>query len=204
MIVKFPNQKTLFVACSKKCGTTSITSILGYPRLGRHAARQMKHELVPRKEWFKTLNRSPYTLEDMDYTIAVVRDPVRRLASCFLDRVLLKNRNNIKAEVDNWEDFINNLEYFRDKPEYTDLRRHSFPQVMILGTDTSRYDKIFKTSDIGNSLVNYIGKIANYNIIPIQTKVSSPVKQELNITEEHKKIIRDYYSDDYTYWSNYF
>lgn len=204
MIVKFPNNKLLFVACSKKCGTTSITSILGYPRVGKHAARQMKKILVPHQEWFKTLDRSPYQLTDIENKIAVVRDPVRRLSSCFLDRVLLKNRNNIRNEVNNWEDFINNLEYFRSKEEYTDLRRHSFPQVLVIGKDVTLYNKVFKTSEIGNQLVSYVGALANCKIPPIQTKVSSPVKQEIVITEQHRKIIKDYYSDDYTYWGNYF
>jgi hypothetical protein len=202
MIVKFPNSKTLYVACSKKCGTTSATSIMGYPRAQSHMARQMKTVLNQYNEWWKTVSRSPYELAEMDYKYAIVRDPVNRIVSCFKDRVLLKNRNNIKSEVDNWEDFINNLDYFRNK--YVDLKRHSLPQVNVIKKDPSFYDKIYLTQNISTKFLKDVSVIAQCEIPPIQTKTSRKVPQNFTVTEEHINIIKDYYSDDYTYWGDYF
>jgi len=201
MIVKFPNQKILYVACSKKVGSTSVTSILGFPRAKKHMARQMKHVLA-HDEWWKTPARSPYKLTEVDYRYALVRDPVQRIVSCFKDRVMLKNRGNIKSEVDNWEDFITNLDYFREK--YIDLKRHSLPQVVVLKKDPSFYDNVYLTQEIGTRFLNDVSDISECKIIPIQTKTSSQVKVSVNVTKEHIDIIRDYYSDDYTYWGNYF
>jgi hypothetical protein len=204
MIVKFPNQATLYVACSKKCGTTSATSIMGYPRAGTHMARQMKSVLRKHDEWWKSVARAPYTLDEVDYKYALVRDPVRRLVSCFKDRVLLKNRNNIRDEVDNWEDFINNLDYFRTQPHYTDIRRHSLPQVVVLGKDVELFDDVYKTNEISTRFLTDVSRIAGTEIKPIKTKVSAPITQEIKVTDAHAKIIKDYYSDDYTYWGDYF
>jgi hypothetical protein len=203
MIVKFPNQKTLYVACSKKVGSTSVTSILGFPRAQRHLARQMKHVLGKHDEWWKTLPRSPYSsLDELDYKYALVRDPVQRVVSCFKDRVMLKNRNNIKKEVNNWEDFINNLDYLREK--YIDLKRHSLPQVVVLKKDPSFYDNIYLTQEIGTRFLDDVSKISECKIRPTQTKTTSQVNVLVNVTKEHVDIIKDYYSDDYTYWGDYF
>ena len=202
MIVQFPNKKTLYVACSKKCGTTSATSIMGYPRAQSHMARQMKTVLNQHGEWWKTVPRSPHKLNEIDYKYAIVRDPVNRIVSCFKDRVLLKNRNNIKNEVDNWEDFINNLDYFRNK--FIDLKRHSLPQVNVIKKDPSFYDEIYTTQEISNKFLNNISEIAECKIPPIQTKTSHKIPQNFIVTEKHVEIIKDYYSDDYSYWGDYF
>jgi hypothetical protein len=204
MIVKFPNKKTLYVACSKKCGTTSATSIMGYPRAEAHMARQMKHVLEKYNEWWKSVGRYPYSINEVNYKFAIIRNPVERLVSCFKDRVLLKNRNNIKAEVHRWGDFIHNLDYLRNHPSYTDIKRHSLPQVEILGTDVSFFDNVYNTKEISDRFLVDVSEISDIQIPPTKTKISAGVKQDINVKPDHIKIIKDYYSDDYKYWGNYF
>jgi hypothetical protein len=116
--------------------------------------------------------------------------------------VLLKNINNARNEVDNWDDFINNLEYFREK--YADIKLHSGLQIARIGTNPSLYDNVYNTSEISGRFLQDVIKIAGVEIPPIQTKHSKSVRVDIKPTAEQIAFIKDFYSDDYKYWGPYF
>jgi len=202
MIIKFPNQRTLNIECTRKCGTTSAFSIIAFPRVGKHKARSGKPVLKEHNEWWKTISASPYTLDTVDFNFAIVRDPVSRIVSCFKDRVMLKNNHNSRSEIQTWDNFIYNLEYFRNK--YHEINLHSVPQCEKLGKNPSLYNNVYNTKEIGTRFIEDVSNIAEVTIPTIRTKNSDAVTVEINVTDDQVKIIEDFYSDDYKYWGDYF
>lgn len=203
MIVKFPNKKTLYVRCSTKCGTTSATSIIGYPRSQQYLGRQMKHKLREYNEWWPREELYPHDINKIDYNVAIIRNPVERLISCYKDRIVYKNRNNIRDYVSSWDFFVTNLDDIRNK--YQDIYLHTTPQTNLTGKDTSIFDRIFLTKQISTEFVKYISKISETNVQHVHAKrTDNIVFEEFEITKTHIDIIKNFYKLDYKVWNNYF
>ena len=203
MIVKFPNNKILYVRCSAKCGTTSATSIIGYPRAKQHLGRQMKHILREYNEWWPREDVYPYNINNVDYNVAIIRDPIERLISCYRDRIIYKNRDNVKEHVTSWNFFVNNLQELRNT--YNDVYLHTNPQTSTTGTDTSVFNNVFLTKNISTEFVNYISKISESVVTASHTKRTDNLTfEEFEVTPEHIGIIKKFYKTDYKVWKNYF
>lgn len=200
MIVKFPNEKVVMVKIGLKCGTTSVYSMLVYPRL-----RTLEHTiydgeekiLTPLNEYWSTKKECPFKI---NYKIAIVRDPVQRFYSLYKQRVLNKNLQDSKP---NWEEFVNNFKNIVRPSQ--DLWGHSRPQYLTLGKDPSIYDYVFKTSEI-DKFGKLVIKISDLDMdMPnIHYNKSLNFGKIMWITPDHTKKIKEYYTTDYKYWGDYF
>ena len=144
--VILPNNKTVAIRVNPKCGKSTVASIVCYPYMGKH-----KPIYKPARE-LKRFGRVELTDEhEPDYRIAVVRDPVRRLCSAYLDRIVTKNRENLQKKIRSWSQFLAKLERLQQTSR--DMAIHTTPQVRRLGTDAGVYDRVFTTEQLSTEFL---------------------------------------------------
>jgi hypothetical protein len=203
MIVLYPTGNAIQVSVGNKCGNTTAIDILSFPHHG-FQGRRGRSRLMKQGVYFRNENLAPGTTKILA-NVAIIRDPVKRLASCYADRVLRKNRNNSREFAPTWDYFVKNLEEVRNKS--ADVKSHSRPQVAWTGNDTSKFTHIILTDNITKEFTPLVSKISGVNIPATSHRKSSrglSSKVELEITQEHIEIIKDFYKDDYEVWGNYF
>ena len=199
--IKFLNGSVIQVACSNKSGISTVTDILGYPFFKDFRARSGRSELLKKGYWIRTEN---YPADwNIEKRIGIIRDPVTRITSCYADRVVKKNRNNSRNEIPSFDYFIRNLKEIQGL--FPDIEAHSKTQIHWLGSRPELYDHIYSTNKLSNEFTNLISSIAEVEIPNTSHRKSSRgLSESFEITEEHKKIIRDFYAEEYDIWSDYF
>lgn len=91
------------------------------------------------------------------WKFAVVRDPVRRLISCYSNRVVYYNElsdrhlspEKVKSGANpspSLEEFIEKLEIYMDASD--SIKHHASPLVYFLGDMASYYDRVFKIEEL--------------------------------------------------------
>lgn len=192
-IAVFANNKVLQVEVSHKCGRTTVFDRL---RVATHTKRKGSKQLFPQGTFYR--ETKDFNSSSIDYKLAVVRDPVNRLISCYKNRVVYKG---LLGDDISWEDFIDNLDFYKSKNK--DIDTHSSPQYKIIG-DPNYYDRIINTTQLSKVLPEIIYKFTNIEIDPSKRKTSSSVKQEIMLTDEQKNKIKKIYKKDYELYGDYF
>jgi hypothetical protein len=201
-VVVYPNNKVVQVKCPNKSGISTVTDILCYPFFNEFRARGGRKELIRKGVYFTEKPKNTTDFQP-DVKIAVIRDPVSRMASCYADRVLRKNRDFSRDAIPSWDYFISNLEKIME--EFPDIRHHAAKQTNWLGTDTNYYDYIFNTHQLSKEFTNVISNISETKIPNTSHRKSSRgLSKSFEITNHHKKLIKDLFPEEYTYWKNYF
>ena len=187
--------KTVIVNVSHKVGKSTIINLLGYPLTNYFGSKSQVR---------KKLNPNDFTIdkcfEDTDLKVAIVRDPIERIKSCYNDRIVKKNRDNLKDRIKSFTDFCNNFEDLY-KNEYQ-IKIHSYPQVEELGTNPNYYDLIVNTKDINTKFKPELEKLLNVNIP--ETIKNRSHSDSIKITNEEIEYFKDFYKEDYKYYGEYF
>jgi hypothetical protein len=187
--------KTVIVNVSHKVGKSTIINLLGYPLTNYFGSKSQVR---------KKLNPNDFTtdkcFEDADLKVAIVRDPIERIKSCYNDRIVKKNRDNLRDRIKSFTDFYNNFEDLY-KNEYQ-IKLHSYPQVEELGVNPNYYDLIVNTKDINTKFKPELEKLLNVNIPEtIQNRSHS---DNIEITNKEIEYFKDFYKEDYKYYGEYF
>lgn len=196
VVVKFPNSKVVSVSVMNKCGTSTTFGTLGYPRLGK-IVRNISRYLRPENEYWEANKDCPF---DIDVHVAIVRDPVDRMFSVYKQRILSRNWENIKDDVTSWDYFV--TDFVRIKNQYKDIEIHTIPQVDRHGNDPSKFDFIFNTNELIEKFIPKMSEISGTIIPAIHMKKTN--NPPIEITDNHRLLIKGYFEDDYKYWGNYF
>jgi len=195
-----PNNKTLEVRVSTKCGTTSVESIICYPYTKKHMARKASNVVRNLNKFSKSISTTDW---QPDFKIAVVRDPVKRLASAYADRIAIKNKENLQNTIKNWQDFLDNLSELQKNSH--DILKHTRPQTHRLGTSIDYFDKIFSTKQLSNEFLIYMKEISGENIPPtVAHATKKNLTSQIQITKKQIDFIKDFYAVDYKFYSTYF
>ena len=123
--------------------------------------------------------------------LAVVRDPVSRIASCYANKVFQNNgllwpgiREAVEAaglslEPD-FDTFVTDLDAYRAASP--DIAHHSEPLSHFLGTDPAYFTRIFPLNDV-NGFVDFLGACLGRDVPPLsreQQSVSWSVLSEVD------------------------
>lgn len=200
--VIYPNGKTISLHAANKCGISTVQSYLGYPIWGDLRGRNGKRELKQKGLWIgeRDINEAYPTL-NVDHSACVIRHPVSRMTSIYIDRVTNKSRENCFKEIKNWDNFVQNFPLWREK--YKDIRIHSNEQSSIL-MDLKYYDKVFTTSQLGKEVREWLGNLTDCVIPEARGKFSHGKTEEIEVTYHQEKLIREYFKNDFIVYKNYF
>lgn len=130
-----------------------------------------------------------------DYRFTIIREPVKRLISCYTNRVLFYNKMRNRG----WDNFVDMLGQY----SAGDITHHSLPMCHWLGRDTNKFDKVFTVSQVGTDMRAWLSQIADTNVPPLQRQDGGRERQsEINITEDQIQRIKKHYKKDYDVWWN--
>lgn len=151
---------------------------------------------------FRPQRWRPYEAPEW-FTFCVVRDPVKRLLSCFTDRVVQKrdlvNSPKVRASDTLTTDpdpdfFFQNLVAYRQAS--SSIKHHSLGADLFTGRDFSKYSRVYKTSDLGQLGMDLSERVGKAVIIPRSN--SSPMKLDLDdLAPATIDAIRPFLNDQY-------
>jgi hypothetical protein len=186
-LVKFENGKVLQVEVPHKCGSTTVFRMFSHLQEAYGA------------EYWKISQQSPYHGQ-ADYAVAIVRDPVERMKSCYWDRIVNRGK---AGEQYSWDYFVSNLNQIREQA--SDIKIHTLPHTWRLGNDPDFYNEIVNTAELSKRIPKIIQKLSGIAVAPVKAKRSANSKgKDTPINAEHKKLIKEYFKDDYALYGNYF
>ena len=190
------NGATAAIRYNPKCGKCTIASIVCYPYRGKHKHINNPARLLERH------GRIELTEEhDPDYRIAVVRDPVSRLCSAYLDRIVTQNCENLQKRISSWSQFLAKLERLQNTSR--DIAIHTLPQIRRLGADAGVYDRVFTTQQLSREFLEYLEQIGGYKIPPIKMN-ATPHTLAVSVTPRDRQRIRELYAEDYSAYGEWF
>lgn len=136
---------------------------------------------------------------------SVVRDPIDRLLSAYVHRVLMRDAVSeeklarrgagLPAEPD-LSTFVDNLETYRELSR--GVRHHTAPLVEFLGPDPAVYARLFGIGDMGR-LQAWLSEVAGRDIVIPHRMASDRDKAREELTPAQVARLRAFYSDDYRF-----
>ena len=197
----YNNGNKILVGAAEKAGSSAIILTMGYPVLGKFKSRRDREALLKKGLWKEIYHKGVTNWIEYPIRIAVVRDPVERLISCYRDRVLIKNRDKMRDKYKSFSSFVDNLDIARQESE--DLFKHSRPLVDILGP-ASNYTKIIDMENISTEFVPIIKQVSGNNNVPDIIFNKNTKAEKVISTNKDIQKIKKYYKEDYEEYGSYF
>jgi len=197
----YHNGNKILVGAAEKAGSSTIILTMGYPVLGKFKSRRDREALLKKGLWKEIYHKGVTNWIEYPIRIAVVRDPVERLISCYRDRVLIKNIDKIRDIYKSVSSFVDNLDIARQESE--DLFKHSRPLVDILGP-ASNYTKIIDMENISTEFVPIIKQVSGNNNVPDIIFNKNTKAEKVISTNKDIQKIKKYYKEDYEEYGSYF
>lgn len=165
-------------------------------RVGEYGEMRSLFKVFPNtSQDFKSGN---VTIANSEFRFCVVRNPVDRFLSGYVNRVLF-HKNLCGYEMPIGE-FIENFDVI--KKINANIETHFRPQVKFYGKNPNIFHKIYKMNEFG--LIKKELEIANNIVLPnIHLQQNGEIKKPI-LTENQINWIKDKYSEDYEVYGEYF
>lgn len=144
------------------------------------------------------------------YNLAVVRDPVDRLVSCYRNRVLHfgdlkpdKWRSPLPDHVPkepSLEDFVRHLDAYRAVSQ--SIMHHSAPIHKFLGPNPEFFNGIFRLSELDRVAAVFSERAGARVEIP-RLQTAGPEKKSLDIPSALRALIEAEYAEDYRLYGDF-
>ena len=167
-----------------------------FPRLPEYEIVKTKfekkyREIVDSLPNYQFFSRMPTNTPDGKKIekIAIYRDPFKRFESCYKNRVLFHQDNNVKGM--SIDDILKNLSMRKVD------NRHFLPQNLFLGDDPNYFDLLVST--------NEIDKLEKFINIFFKKEIKFPKVQDggnefsISLNDEQKYLIKDIYKSDFEF-----
>ena len=202
-IVTFNNEQKVSVTVANKCGSSTAISILGFPIIGPFRYRK-EIKKINKRQWQEiNLQNTQFNFfKDITYRIAIIRQPVDRIVSCYKDRVLLKNKDNTQSFIKDFNYFVLNLNKIQKQSR--DIKNHTQSLITSYGLNPNFFSHIFLTKNLQIDFIPLIEKISNVKNIPNNFYKNSFKAPAITPTEIEKQIIKEIYKKDYDTYGKYF
>lgn len=212
MAITVEKHKIAYMALPK-AGCSSVKSILAQideekPDDGGFTCNKRFHAMYPTRR-FRPHRWSAYGSDW--YRFCIVRDPVKRLMSCYLNRVigkreLFNSRNIRRGLVDlptlpDPDFFFQNLQAYMKASSV--IRHHALPTRLFLGRDLSQYDDVFKVSE----LPRLAAKLTERTGKPIELVRQNATSQKLTLDDlkpKTLKVLSRIVAEEYSLLDGYF
>jgi len=184
----FNGVETLAYYPTPKVGCTTVKTIV------MHLLGDSRY---PNKDtlWPHDVYRHPRFDKKIDIRFCLVRDPVQRFLSGYVNRVLFaKEIPHLPIE-----DFIDDFQNLKNR--HWTVRHHFSPQVKNIGHNLEFYTHIFDINEI-NSVFSLMSEFSGKEIKPFKTQTSNGMKKP-NITSEYVNKIKEIYDIDYLTFGKY-
>ena len=165
------------------------------------------HKLYPRMS-FSDL---PHARMANNTRLTLVRDPIKRLLSCYSNRVVHYKELSLKkagpalkkAGLKPNPDLSLFLERFEDyRAASYSIKHHSRPMVALIGRDPAYYDEVYSLAQI-DAFAERVGKIVGRPVQLPHGQTGGPKISPDVLTTAQVDFIRNYYAEDYAIWGKY-
>ena len=182
MIFKAGN-KTIQYCPTPKCGCTSIKVMIRKGVEGVIDYEYKVHDKFPTK---------PFVEVEADIKFCIVRDPVDRFLSAYLNRIVHYG----DMPLVDLDEFINNFyeKYYRFD---NNIHHHFRPQVDFIGHSPSYYSRIFFFNEMP-SVPEFLSEIIGKSIESEHKQRTKGGKKPIP-TESQINSIKSFYEDDYKF-----
>ncbi len=200
-----------------KSGCTSVKHAMWEIENGRpFEVFRVGDEFVNIHSVHKGYGTTPWREEYRDrgpllYNFSVVRDPVKRVLSCYTNRVLYKNdltrlglRSSLPSHVPldpSAEEFFLHLPIYQQASKSVD--HHSRPALYFLGSDLSFYDRIYGIHQMDELAVFLSERVGKPVTIP-HKQTGGPAIKLNTISQELRDKVATQYTADYEALSEVF
>jgi len=144
--------------------------------------------------------------------LTVVRDPVKRLLSCYSNRVIHFRELGAKAIAPEFrergatpdpslEEFVDKLELYCAASRM--IRRHSLPLVQILGPDPSYYERVYSIDDL-EALRGRVAQIVGEAPEIRRLQTGGPKLSVEDLDPARRRRVEAFYAEDYATYGGYF
>jgi hypothetical protein len=199
-----------------KIAHSSLMDVMHIVRTGKKF--DYENHKIYRTYHTKNFNKVKLTSEQKNYyKFCVVRDPVDRFVSAFVNRILVEKRH-YKNNSDHKQDFILwKKKKFREYPtiyqflknyenynENMDLNFHFRPLTSYLGNDPSFFDDVYDISELKSKLIPKLQSITNTKLVLPHKMKGKKIITVKDLNEEAISQIKLLYRQDYTNYGKYF
>lgn len=214
MAVVLPKQKLAYfpvpkVACTSiKHFIFEIENGRPYEPFTANSKRFHIHKLYPGKPFQKTPTRA---ISDFQ-RLVVVRDPIKRLLSCYSNRViyheelskkkagkkLIARKLTANPELD---EFIDRLEDYQKAQQ--SILHHARPMVHFLGRNAGYFSKVYPLEEV-NDFVRDVNERTGTSYELGRHQTGGPKLSVSDIPARQMEKLKQYYARDYAVFGAYF
>jgi hypothetical protein len=181
------NKKIIYHSCPKNACTsvkTMIMRIFGDDR-SNETHRPWPHTIIRCEDFSKK--------QDFDIRLCIIRDPVERFTSAYINRVVHRKQ---MPYVD-FDDFVENFPIYYKK--YGSINWHLSQQSRFIGSDMSYYTHIYDVSEV-SKVAELLTGLSGVSVSSIREQSSKKYEKPI-LTKDQERKVKDYFKQDYAIFS---